>query len=797
MLAAVALVAAVAAMAASGATATASPPAAGASSAEGFPVTHGAIVGSAAGGEAAPATLAAPAVAPVGVVDPGFAFDTVGVLLQSSRATASTLRVLVSTSLDGQSWTRWYRLPFDLSVPRGSVQSATDRCSEPLWVGRARYLRYRVDRRGPVWALRFAVIDTLGAAGVGATAPTPAAPSPAPDPAGDRLGMPAEPGFITRAGWGADESLRSGTPSYGQCRMIFVHHTVTTNSYSRSQVPAIIRGMYWYHTQVEGWSDIGYNFLVDRFGNVYQGRYGGVTKSVMGAQVLGFNTYSQGVSVIGTYDSVKPSAAALSALEHLIAWKLDVHHVNPLSTATVLCSTTQKFRAGQWVKLPAIAGHRDANYTACPGNALYGLLPTIRAAVAKIGNPKVYAPRLNRAAFSPNGDGSRDTCRFTATLSEQADWTLSVKDANGTVLRTIDGSGTAAAATWNGRDTAGDVVPDGAYKLRLDATNADGAARAATLAVRVDTVAPVLSGLAANPQVISPNGDGHADGVKLTCTLPEPASVRIRVLDDQRAVVRAADPWSAAAAGRCTFVWNGKVDAGGGSVAAADGAYRVQVDARDAAGNTGSAAVDVLVDTALASPAASPVYFSPNGDGVRDATTVAFTTTRQASVTVEVTHSGADVKRLARATLAAGRHSFDWNGKDAGGAFVASGKYALVVTAVDDVGTVSVKVWCTVDLVRPQPAWRSAHVAMRAGHTLALRYTVADAHSPSDRVTVTVQRADGTVVGTHALGWVSSGAVNAWRFTPATSGSYLLALAASDKAGNPAAAPSLLRVTAR
>ena len=100
---------------------------------------------------------------------------------------------------------------------------------------------------------------------------------------------------------------------------------------------------------MNGWNDIGYNFLIDRFGTIYEGRYGGVASAVTGAQVLGFNSMSAGVSLIGTFQSVAPSQAALTSLENLLAWKLDLSHLDPHGTSQVECFATEKYKAGQWV----------------------------------------------------------------------------------------------------------------------------------------------------------------------------------------------------------------------------------------------------------------------------------------------------------------------------------------------------------------------------------------------------------------------------------------------------------------
>jgi uncharacterized protein with LGFP repeats len=241
------------------------------------------------------------------------------------------------------------------------------------------------------------------------------------------LSLVARPPIVTRAQWGADESLRSGSPSYAALRMMFIHHTAGSNSYSRSEAPAVVRGIYYYHTRVHGWSDIGYNFVVDRYGTIYEGRYGGMTRGVVGAQVLGFNTHSAGVSVMGTFDQAPPPGAAIYALEKLIAWRLDVAHVDPLGRARMRCATSDRYAAGQTVTFPVIAAHRQANYTSCPGNALYAILPEIRAAVAQRGQPKIYAPSSSVTAISPDGDGIGDSATLSAMLSETADWTIDVR----------------------------------------------------------------------------------------------------------------------------------------------------------------------------------------------------------------------------------------------------------------------------------------------------------------------------------------------------------------------------------
>ena len=134
-------------------------------------------------------------------------------------------------------------------------------------------------------------------------------------------------------------------------RLAVVHHTAGTNSYTRAQAAAIVRGIEVYHVQGNGWNDIGYNFLVDRFGTVYEGRGGGVDRNVIGAHAEGFNTGTAGIALLGNYTSAVPPLAQQNALATLLAWRLDVAHVDPRSTVVYTSGGNAKFRAGQVVTL--------------------------------------------------------------------------------------------------------------------------------------------------------------------------------------------------------------------------------------------------------------------------------------------------------------------------------------------------------------------------------------------------------------------------------------------------------------
>jgi uncharacterized protein with LGFP repeats len=192
------------------------------------------------------------------------------------------------------------------------------------------------------------------------------------------------PGIVTRSGWGADEKLREKKFVYTKkVKAAFVHHTASGNNYTCSQAPSVIRSIYRFHVASMGWRDIGYNFLVDKCGKIYEGRAGGVAKPVQGAHTLGFNTNSMGVAVIGTYSSTKPSSSAVKAIARLTAWKLGLYGMNPKGKTYLTSGGGNRYKKGKNVRLNVISGHRDGFVTDCPGGKLYGKLGTARSTAAR------------------------------------------------------------------------------------------------------------------------------------------------------------------------------------------------------------------------------------------------------------------------------------------------------------------------------------------------------------------------------------------------------------------------------
>ena len=308
-----------------------------------------------------------------------------------------------------------------------------------------------------------------------------------------------KPQVYSRAQWGADESKRDGAPSYFEVHGGFVHHTVNANDYKRKDVPAIIRSIYAYHTQSRGWSDIGYNFLVDRFGRIWEGRYGGVDRAVVGAHTRNYNSYSFAMSAIGNFELVQPSAQLVQAYAALMAWKLSLHGVSAASTIQRIGSKD----------FQAINGHRDAASTACPGKYLYAQVPEIRrlAALAQadwsgrdpqanlVGAPApdLVARRIsdNQAVILPI-----ETTETGVTLGQPVETGLSLKKST-LVLSVGD---------WD-RDGVNDIATQskrGALRVR----RGDGTGRFVGAPIRVGEGFHKVSMLAA---VGDMTGDGYPD----------------------------------------------------------------------------------------------------------------------------------------------------------------------------------------------------------------------------------------------------------------------------------------------
>jgi hypothetical protein len=295
------------------------------------------------------------------------------------------------------------------------------------------------------------------------------------------------PRIVSRAEWGADETWRSLTPRMGTKVLAgVVHHTASTNSYTADQAPAQMRNLYAYFTQSLNYSDMGYNFLVDKFGTIYEGRAGcavnadptcdGPAQPTQGAHTAGLNLDTFGVSVIGNYDVLAPEnpAAIVEAVASLMAWKIAPYGLDPNATASVLSTDTSgssKFSSGQIATMQVITAHRDVGITACPGRYLYPYMNQIRSRATDL-----LLPVIRDASVTPLNlnQVAAENVSVRATIPATAQWSVEVvNEATGQIVNSVSGTqGTTGpiAFDWNKTDQSGVAVPAGRYAVAIKAS---------------------------------------------------------------------------------------------------------------------------------------------------------------------------------------------------------------------------------------------------------------------------------------------------------------------------------------
>ena len=227
--------------------------------------------------------------------------------------------------------------------------------------------------------------------------------------------LPTRPAMVSRAEWGATLAKggckpRTG-PVSGTVKAAVIHHTATSNTYTAAEAPSIVLGICRYHRNANGWNDIGYNALVDRFGTLYAGRAGGLRKAIVGAHAQGFNSQTTSIASIGDHTAVGITPAAKTSIVAYLAWKMSVHGLNAIGKTTLTSAGGElsRYPAGRKVRLNKVIGHRDVGLTACPGDDAYLEIPSIRrmveARIEEFGGPAPTDPTDPTDPTTPPGGG--------------------------------------------------------------------------------------------------------------------------------------------------------------------------------------------------------------------------------------------------------------------------------------------------------------------------------------------------------------------------------------------------------
>jgi N-acetylmuramoyl-L-alanine amidase len=541
-------------------------------------------------------------------------FSLVGVTWDRAAARmAGTVQVRTRAAADGH-WTPWRILDADepSAADPGPGAGPARGSTDPLWVGPSDGVEARVVAADgalrPLPAgLRLDLIDpdadrhesTQTEPAAPATTqtepPPPATAQTEPPPPATAQTQPAPPAtaplartggvgpprpaprYVSRSGWGANEAIVRGTTAYtASVQVLFVHHTATGNDYSCADSASIVRGIQAYHVRSKGWNDIGYNFLVDKCGTLFEGRRGGVDRPVLGAHTLGFNSYSSAIAVIGNYDSRTVPAAVRTVIAEVAAYKIGAYGNNPAGSVTLTSNGSDRYPAGTRVVLHRISGHRDTGRTDCPGDDLYGQLGEIRdvagAAPYRLAvTGMVGANRLGTLYFGRGAVKALWATRTPSALLGRFDVLV-----DGTLVRSVpDTFRTAVLPLGLGR-----------HHVQVRAVHLNGRSALTGAYVLVDRTAPQLAAPAVGLRAGSLDGSvpvtlawSAADptGLRwLTVTRPTPVALPV-----------AARRWLATAAPGVPTTWGLRATDRAGNTSTAASVRTVAVVSEAAAARTG------------------------------------------------------------------------------------------------------------------------------------------------------------------------------------------------------------------
>jgi N-acetylmuramoyl-L-alanine amidase len=418
-------------------------------------------------------------------------FELLGLETQAADA-----GIAVRVRDPGGRWSDWIDAPAGHGHGPDAAGDDGGALTDPVWTGPAQVFEVRAKR--PLQGARVVLVDGGAPAGAASAKRYVDASLPA---------GPGQPPIIARSAWATSACKPRVAPGLGEIDLAFVHHTVTTNYYSSGQSAGLVRSICLFHKFGNGWNDIGYNFVIDRYGQVFEARAGGIDEAVVGAQAGGYNLYSTGVALLGTFTGYGPTRRTFDALAHLLAWKLSIHGLELPGTTVVQVSKDgapySRYRAGARVTLNRIAGHRDGDATTCPGSGMYRQLPRLRQVAQQLaGTPSALS--LQIAGSAPGsvtvagGLASAGTAIAGATVEIQR-------------RSTAAGPRTLATTTTN---------PDGGWSAVLPlTTNAPlravfrgDDAHAAVVSPGVDALVPPQVTLTAAAPLVPPGGVIEFDG---------------------------------------------------------------------------------------------------------------------------------------------------------------------------------------------------------------------------------------------------------------------------------------------
>ncbi|WP_203781068.1 N-acetylmuramoyl-L-alanine amidase [Paractinoplanes rishiriensis] len=496
-------------------------------------------------------------------------FSLLGITWNDPKAApAGTVQVRTRSARTGK-WSGWRDLEAGEAGSDSEGGGRRRGATEPMWVGPSDGVSARIQAGGaaePLPAgLRLDLVDPGRAGGRGGAEPDPAASDESPTPEISESSVPEPepsdpeppvvetttptttpttaaptsiapttalpspdstaplvtplPAYTTRTQWSADETLVTDAITVAaEVKVIFVHHTAGSNDYACADSPAIVRAIQKYHVNSNGWSDIGYNFLVDKCGRLFEGRRGGVTKAVVGAHTYAFNTFSAGVAVLGDYTKAPSAAAFEMTVAQLAAARLGAYGHNPATSTQLKAGSAGRFASGETVTFPRISGHRDGVATECPGDNLYAQLPLVRARAVNV---------VSGLAAKPLTGGTLANGVFHVRTVATLNWSVTTPSANLSRFDLLLDGKVAGTAPGTARSAAV-KVPAGAHTVAVRAVHVSGAT-GTTAAAKVfgDATAPTFPGA---PAVVLRGGTYSATSVPLTVTFRAADNVKVSAL---------------------------------------------------------------------------------------------------------------------------------------------------------------------------------------------------------------------------------------------------------------------------